>query len=87
LRNCVAPGAGPGNGRHCIAAARLRRFTAIVAAWQLGADRVLHLQYVNPQLAPRGYTLSRDGSALTLTARDGESFVAELQEGDRLPYY
>ena len=56
-------------------------------AWQLGADRVLHLQYVNPQLAPRDYALSRDGSALTLTARGGESFVAELQEGDRLPYF
>jgi hypothetical protein len=56
-------------------------------AWQLGADRVLHLQYVNPQLAPRDYVLSRDGSAVTLAAPDGETFVAELQEGDRLPYY
>jgi hypothetical protein len=56
-------------------------------AWTLDANQVLHLGYVNPQLQPRQYRLSLDENGVTLTAPDGQAIVAELKEGDRLPYF
>jgi hypothetical protein len=59
--------------------------------WSLASDergtQVLHLRFVNPTIAPQAYTLTRrDDGRIALTRPKGETFVAELAEGDRLPW-
>lgn len=55
--------------------------------WALDADGILRLTFVSPFIAPQAFALSRaaDG-AIAMVAPGGETHVARLAAGDRLPW-
>ena len=55
--------------------------------WTLEAGRILHLDFINPAIASQAYALTRrDDGRIALARPDGETFVAELADGDRMPW-
>lgn len=55
--------------------------------WTLGPDRQLNLTYDRPSIEPQRFGLTKQGDGVAMTAPDGSTFVAELQEGDHLPWF
>jgi len=55
--------------------------------WSLSADQILQLTYDSRLRAPRAFQLTQDADGLVLAERDHDTtIVAQLVEGDRLPY-
>ena len=55
--------------------------------WSLDADQVLRLSYDNPRFAPHAYLVTQRTDGLILAEAAAETTIlAQLVEGDRLPY-
>lgn len=55
--------------------------------WSLSADQVLQLTYDSRLHAPRAFQLTQRADGLVLAEQDHDTMiVAQLVEGDRLPY-
>ncbi|MEK9661985.1 MAG: hypothetical protein VW644_09655 [Alphaproteobacteria bacterium] len=56
--------------------------------WAIDGEGHLDLTYDNPRIAAQRYVLSgKPPAAITMTSPGGETFVAELKEGDHLPWF